>query len=140
MSPSDSICTQHRLLIVDDDSTFRATVREILAPRYTLLEAASGEEALELVESEPIDLALLDMHMRVLTGLETLRILKQSHATIHCVLVTADWTPELEAAAVEADAWSVLSKPVTRRKLVTTLAAAIQQGGSDTSHGTLPLN
>lgn len=126
--PAEPPTIRHRLLVVDDDAAFRETVCEMLAPWYALLEASSGREAIELVESESIDVALLDMHMPAMTGLETIRVLKQSRATMPCILVTADLTPELAAEATRAAASSVLSKPVTRRRLVSTVAAAV--GGS----------
>ncbi len=65
-----------RMLIADDDPGFRETLRGIFEPCFQTLEAESGEEAIEIAEAESIDIALLDMHMHLMTGLETLRMLK----------------------------------------------------------------
>src|SRR5438093_1126973 len=64
----------YSILITDDDSGCREALRSIVEPEgfYTLM-ASSGEEALDIVREEPVDLALLDMYMPTLTGLETLQ-------------------------------------------------------------------
>ena len=70
---------QFQLLITDDNPSFRSVLREVLEDRPFLVlhEAESGEEALEVVQSRRIDIVLLDMHMRLLTGIETLRAMKR---------------------------------------------------------------
>ena len=68
---------------------------------------------------------LLDMHMHVMTGLEALRLLKDLNAVRPCILITSEATDELKKDAEEADAHSVLSKPVRRRELCTTIADAL---------------
>lgn len=69
------------LLITDDDLAFRETLQTVFEPQgFRTLTAADGEEALAIVESQEVHLALLDMHMPKLTGLETIRRLKQLRA------------------------------------------------------------
>ena len=110
----------YQLLIADDDSGFRAVLKEVLAPYFRLFEAESGEEAVELVEQISVDIVLLDMHMDILTGLEAVRLMKQINAMLPCILITADATEELRQ-----DASEVLSKPVKRQELVTTVSHAL---------------
>jgi CheY-like chemotaxis protein len=121
----------YHLLVADDDAAFRETVRSIFEPRFELIEAESGEEAIEIVEATPVHLALLDMHMRVLTGLETLRILKTLNAVAPCILITADATEQLERAATQAQAYSVLRKPVRKAELVGTVSTALADAYAD---------
>jgi CheY-like chemotaxis protein len=121
----------YRLLIADDDSNFRDVLKALFAPYFELLEAASGEEAVEIVEQRVVDIALLDMHMDELTGLETLRIVKTLHTVAPCILITADATDDLRRTATEAEAFSVLKKPVSRRKLVTTVSEALTDAYED---------
>jgi two-component system, response regulator PdtaR len=59
---------RYELLIVDDDPGFRETLRCVFEPHVQLVEATCGEEAIEIVRDRPVDLVLLDMHMRLLTG------------------------------------------------------------------------
>lgn len=118
-----------RMLIADDDSAFRETLRAIFEPHFVTLEAESGEEAIEIAESERLDIALLDMHMRVMTGLETLLVIRSVHLLLPCILITADATEELRMEATKAEAYSVLKKPVRKTELVLTVSAALEMPG-----------
>ncbi|MBM79840.1 MAG: response regulator [Planctomycetaceae bacterium] len=121
----------YHLLIADDDAAFREVLCEILGPYVDLMEAASGEEAIEIVEHTRVDILLLDMHMDVLTGLETLQIVKAKLIIEPCILITADVTDELIRDAGEAEAFSVLSKPVRKSELVDTVSTALADAYSD---------
>lgn len=116
---------QYQLLIADDDDAFRGALCEIFAPFFRLIEAQSGEEALELASREDVHLALFDMHMHRLTGLEAVRQLKEIHIVAPCILITADYTSELCDDAAEAQVFTVLKKPVTKHDLVRTVATAV---------------
>ncbi|MFQ5731507.1 MAG: response regulator [Planctomycetaceae bacterium] len=115
----------YQLLIADDDSGFRETLRTILEPCFQLVEADSGERAIAIIEHQPVDVVLLDMHMHELTGLETLRVIKTVNEMAPCILITADVTDDLVRDAEDAEAFSVLSKPVTKTVLVTTVHTAM---------------
>ena len=121
----------YQLLVADDDRDFRRAVCEILAPFFRLIEAESGEEALELAAREEVHLALFDMHMKRLTGLETLRRMRTLHVVAPCILMTADYTEALRDDAEQADAFTVLRKPVSRRDLVGTVARAVETAYDD---------
>ena len=125
----------YELLICDDDPRFRETLRMLFEPYFQLIEARCGEEAIDLLRDHPVDLVLLDMHMAVLTGLETLRIVKSILTQLPCILITADATDELRQAAAEAEAFSVLRKPVARRELVQTVAGALELAYNDREIG-----
>jgi CheY-like chemotaxis protein len=115
----------YHLLLADDDARFRDVLRSLLEPWFELVEASSGERAVEIVEDRRIDLLLLDMHMEELTGIETVEIVKGINSRLPCILVTGDATDEVVEKATEADIWSVLSKPVRREDLMATVSAAI---------------
>lgn len=116
-----------QLLIADDNRSFRETLRELLEPQPELRihEVGSGEEAVEYSLEYQIDIVLLDMHMHVMTGLEALRLLKNIDAVRPCILITSEATDELRKDAEAADAYSVLSKPVRRAELCTTVSDAL---------------
>ncbi len=116
----------YQLLVADDDANFRHALCEIFAPFFRLIEAESGEQALELAARKEVHLALFDMHMKQLTGIETLKQLRTLHAVAPCILITADYTDTLREDAEQADAFSVLRKPVTKRDLVGTVARAVE--------------
>jgi CheY-like chemotaxis protein len=135
-SMSEHLARPYQLLIADDDRAFRETLVEIFAPHFATVVAESGEEALEVFQQTPVDIALLDMYMHELTGLETLRLLKKQ-ANVPCILITADATEELCRDASRADAFRVLHKPVRRTELVATVSAAIDVTYDDPTFGGL---
>src|SRR5438105_3547971 len=105
----------YSILITDDDRACREVLRDIVEPEgYRTLLAGSGEEALDIVRHEPVHLALLDMHMPTLTGLETLQLVRQVNAVLPCILVTADSSAGLMRQAFLAHAYSVIPKPVSK--------------------------
>ena len=114
----------YHLLLADDDAQFREVLRSLFEPWFELVEAESGERAVEIVEDRRIDLLLLDMHMDELTGIETAQIVKRIDSHLPCILVTGDATDELVEEATKVDIWSVLSKPVSRLDLLDTVSAA----------------
>jgi CheY-like chemotaxis protein len=122
------LTTSPSLLITDDDLAFRETLQDVLEPLgvRTLL-AADGEEALDIVHREEVHLVLLDMHMPRLTGLETLRLVKQFKAILPCILLSAELDEWIVEQARLARAFSVLCKPVTRRQITGVVAQALQR-------------
>ncbi len=120
-----SICP-YSILITDDDIGCREALREIVEPEgYRTLLASSGEEALDIVRDEQVHLVLLDMQMPTLTGLETLKLVRQINAVLPCVLVTADATENLIRQALRAQAYSVIAKPVSKNIVLYTVVRAL---------------
>jgi CheY-like chemotaxis protein len=114
------------LLITDDDLGFRETLRGVLESQgFRTLMAECGEQALDVVRREEVHLVLLDMHMPRLTGLETLRRVKQIKAILPCIILSANADDELREEARLAEAFSVLSKPVSRINLTNIVRTAL---------------
>src|SRR5439155_25418923 len=105
----------YSILIADDDRGCREALREIVEPEgFRTLLAASGEEALDIVRDERVHLALFDMYMPSLSGLETLELVRGINALLPCILVTADADEILIRRALQARAYSVIPKPVSK--------------------------
>jgi CheY-like chemotaxis protein len=116
------------LLITDDDLDFRETLRGVFEPQgFRTLVAGDGEEAVKLIRTEEIHLVLLDMHMPRLSGLETLRLLKQIKAIVPCILMSANLDEALEEQARQAQAFSVLRKPVSRVNITDVVHSALRR-------------
>jgi len=114
------------LLITDDDDQFRATLGEVFRPRgFRTLLAGDGEEALRIIRTQPVDLLLLDMHMPRLTGLETLRRVRQIRALLPCILLSARLDQVIVEQARREHAFSVLAKPVTLEQITSTVHEAL---------------
>jgi CheY-like chemotaxis protein len=116
------------LLITDDDDAFRETLQDLLEPLgvRTLL-ASDGEEALRIIRSHVVHVALFDMHMPRLTGLETMRLVKQFKALLPCILLSGGLDELIIEEARRQHAFSVLAKPVTRRQLTGTVRLALER-------------
>jgi CheY-like chemotaxis protein len=116
----------YSILITDDDPGCQEALCEALAPEgYHTLLASSGEEALEIVRSQPVHLLLLDMHMPRLTGLETLQLLRQINDILPAILVTADNSERLLRQAAQMRAYSVIPKPVSKSVVLYTVVRAL---------------
>ncbi len=115
----------YSILITDDDRDCREALREIMEPQgYRTLLASCGEEALDIVQEEEVHLALLDMHLPRLTGLEVLTLLRQNRE-LPVILVTADATADLIRRAQQARAYSVIPKPVSKNVVIDTVVRAL---------------
>lgn len=128
------------ILITDDDRGFRETLRGVFEPEgfHTLL-AESGLEALDIIRATDIHLLLVDMHMPRLTGLETLRLAKKLKAPLPCILLSAEPDEKLVEQALRAEAFSFLTKPVSRQNIIATVRMALSKtyGWSLPTSGTL---
>jgi CheY-like chemotaxis protein len=115
------------ILIADDDG-HRVALQELLTPRgYETVLASSGVEVLTIVRARVVDLLLLDVQMPGISGLETLRILREAEATLPCIFLTANPSREIVHQALSLRAFSVLSKPVTCGLVTMTIAHALER-------------
>lgn len=115
------------LLITDDDRGFRETLQEVLERQgYRTHLAGDGEEALEIVRRQVVHVALLDVHMPKLTGLETLRVLRRHRLLLPCILMSARLDEALVRQARLLRAFSVLAKPVNRIQITGVIRKALE--------------
>lgn len=118
---------QRLVLIADDDDDCRESLREIVEPEgFRAILASSGEEAVDIVQGEPIHLALFDLQMPRMTGLETVQVVHQFNALLPCILVTANATEDVIRQAFQVRAYSVIPKPVSRSILLYTMLRALK--------------
>jgi len=109
-----------RVLLVDDETTNRALLREaLIADGHEILEAVSGEQALEVLEKHEVDAVLLDVVMGGMDGFETCRRIKQAENTLKVpvLLVTALDGRSDRLHGIEVGASDFLSKPIDRREV-----------------------
>jgi DNA-binding NtrC family response regulator len=101
-----------RLLIVDDDDQLRqALVRGFQRLGMTVTEAATGEDALAKTAKTPCDVALLDLHMPGMSGIELLEKLKEQKPEMEVLLLTAHGSIETAIQAMKRGAYDYLTKP-----------------------------
>jgi CheY-like chemotaxis protein len=118
----------YSLLITDDDPAVRESLREIFEPvGYRTLLAESGEQAIDIVQRQDVHLALMDMHLPKLTGLETMEIVRQIKGLLPTILISADHDDNLLRKALSAHAFCVLAKPVSRNVVIYVVSRAIEK-------------
>jgi CheY-like chemotaxis protein len=118
----------YSLLITDDDPSARETLRDIFEPAgYRTFLAESGEQAIDIVKKQDVHLALMDMHMPKLTGLETMEIVRQIKGLLPTILISADHDETLLRKALSAHVFCVLSKPVSRHAVIYVVSRALQK-------------
>lgn len=100
-----------RLLIVDDEAGPRESLRIVFKDRYECSVATSGREGVAHAKNNPVDVAILDIKMPDISGVEVLRELKTLDPTIECIMLTGYETIETARAAVRYGAADYLSKP-----------------------------
>ena len=114
-----------RILVAEDETIIRLDLREILerAGYQVVAEARDGEEAVELAASEKPDLAILDVKMPKLDGIDAARRILTDRP-IPIVILTAYGQDELVARAVEAGVFGYLVKPFRETDLLPAIQAA----------------
>lgn len=128
--PADALAARLRALVVDDVATNRLVLQTLLTPlEVDVTCAGSGQEALDILESEHFDVILMDIQMPDMDGVQTtqqLRLREQQSGqdTTPVIAVTANVLPEQVAAYRAAGLDDHLAKPVRREDLVELLTLA----------------
>jgi two-component system, response regulator PdtaR len=113
-----------RVLVAEDETVVRLDLRTLLeASGYEVVEARDGVEAVELAESEQPDLAILDVKMPRLDGVEAARRILAGR-TLPIVMLTAFGHDEIVARAAETGVFAYLVKPFREQDLLPALRTA----------------
>ena len=121
---------RNRILIVDDEPGIRESLSGVLEDEdFETAAAASGEECLELLEREGFDVALIDVWMPGIDGLDVLKRIEQHADPERPVVVMISGHGSIEAAvrATKLGAFDFLEKPLTIEKVMVVVRNAIEQ-------------
>lgn len=123
------------VLICDDEPELRRILAHLLAPRYTVVEASTGEEALALIAKRRPDLVLLDMVMPGLDGLGTMKAYRALDPTLPTLVLTGADETETAVRALSLGAHAYITKPFEPAVLLdevrSILEASAPDAGSD---------
>jgi response regulator NasT len=118
---------KQRILVADDDALVLATLSSGLREQnYDVLEAASGQEALQVCEQNTPDLAILDIRMPDLDGLQVAAKLNQQ-GNVPFMFLSAFDDKEIVEQAVNEGALGYLVKPVDVNQIVPAIEAALER-------------
>lgn len=100
------------ILIIDDDATFTNLLSFDLnsSGNYSVITASSGEQGIEILRSEPIDVVLLDYHLGTMTGLQVLEWLNEQKMETPVIMLTAAGTEEVAVNAMKLGAYDYARK------------------------------
>jgi DNA-binding NtrC family response regulator len=118
---------KRRVLIVEDDEVFLRPLRRALELEgFEVLTAGSGEEALDLLKREDVDLALTDQRLPGMDGVQVVRQLKTEHPEIGVVVMTAYGTIGAAVEATRLGAEDYLVKPFEPEEILLVLRRALE--------------
>lgn len=100
------------ILIIDDDANLRKTLSDILTSKdYTALSAKDGEEGLALLKKDAVNVALIDLKLPDMSGLEVLKKAKAACPSLEAIILTGNASLDSAIEATNKGAFSYLQKP-----------------------------
>jgi len=117
-----------RILIVDDDDTMRFFLTEAMSKlRYEVMAVADAESALDLIAQDEFDLAILDIRLPGLSGIECIARIRQINPHIVPIIMTAYGSKQLAMEAVKAGAYDFFTKPFRIEELNIVIKRALEK-------------
>ena len=117
------------VLLIDDEPQIRRVLRTSLASQGAhVLDVQNGEEALELLKHQTVDLVLLDLNMPGMGGLETCRAIRQGWS-MPIIIVSVRESDKEKVEALDAGADDFVNKPFSFDELMARIRAALRRTG-----------
>lgn len=127
-----------KILIIDDEQSIRSTLREILEyEKYTIDEAKDGQEGLEKLISDKFDIALCDVKMPKMDGIELLERVQMAGIDTQFIMISAHGTIETAVDATKMGAFDFVPKPPDLNRLLLTVKNALDKSSLVTETKTL---
>ena len=122
--------THHSMLIVDDDADILKVFKEIFELRgWKIFTAPIGTSALAIVETEKIDIVLLDIKLPGKSGIEVLKEIKEKKANLPVIIVTGlGYEDDLVEKALQEGASGYVSKGVSIQELIGVIQNVLPTG------------
>jgi DNA-binding NtrC family response regulator len=117
-----------RILIIDDEEVLRDVLQAVLEREgFEVLLAATGEEGLSIIDTDEVDLVILDMMLPGISGIETLRSIKETHPHLGVIIITAYSSIDGAIEAMKQGAFHYVPKPFKNEEVVLTVKKALEQ-------------
>ncbi|MBI5578569.1 MAG: response regulator [Deltaproteobacteria bacterium] len=115
-------------MFVDDEADFLETILKRMQKRGVAASGAdSGEQALARLQQNPADVVVLDVRMKGMDGIETLRAIKSEHPLIEVIMLTGHASLEIAREGMKLGAFDYLMKPIDLDELLYKLEDAYQK-------------
>lgn len=110
--PNRRIAIKVKVLIADDEQEFSQTLAQRLELRgFAVTDVYSGQSALDVLEKIDIDVALLDVQMPEISGIDVLKIIKENKPLIQVIMLTGAGTIKIAIEGMKLGAYDFLLKP-----------------------------
>ena len=120
--------SQARILLVDDEDAILQTMRSILETEgYAVETASGGREAIELFRNAPCDVALCDVKMQGMDGIELLVALREITPELPVIMISGHGTIDTAVEALKKGAYDYIQKPLDLNRLLVSLRNALER-------------
>jgi len=114
-----------KLLFIDDEQTFlKYLTKRLVLDGFTVKTTFSGEEGIEVAANENFDVAVVDLQMPGMNGIEVQKRLKELQPSLPCIVLTGHGNIENALESGKYNAFKFLSKPIDMDTLIETINAA----------------
>lgn len=119
---------RHLVLIVDDEKKIRSIISDILKDEgYDILLAKDGNEALNQLDNNPVDLILLDLRLPGMDGLEVIRQIQKRNKNPEIILISGHADIKTAVEAVRLGAFDFIEKPIELDRLLIAVTNSLKQ-------------
>ncbi|MCJ7498529.1 MAG: sigma-54 dependent transcriptional regulator [candidate division Zixibacteria bacterium] len=116
------------VLIVEDEDSLRKALSQLLLNKgYEVTEVSDGNEAFSILEKNNFDLVITDLRMKIVSGEEVLKKVKENSPTTEVIIITAYGTIQSAVAAMKAGAFDYITKPFKVEEILSILDKAIEK-------------
>lgn len=119
------------ILVVDDEQQMRNMLQLYLRDKFDVIEASNGKEAINIIQSQKVDLVLLDVMMPTLDGMKTTKQMKTLQPDLPIILLTAlnETSQKVEGLTIGADDYMV--KPFDTEELIARIYVQLRHFGKE---------
>jgi len=115
------------IMIVDDERRFLDSMGKLLRKRgINVITAEQGDRAVRMVRGYPVDVALVDLKMPGMSGLETLASLREEKPELEVIIVSGQGSDEAKQACLDKGAFAFLDKPCTLDQILDAAAGVLR--------------
>ena len=116
------------ILVVEDDVENRAAMVKVLeGAEYKVLETDNGQQALDILNEEDIDILVTDLRLPVMDGVELLKRAKAVEQDVEVIMITGHGTVEIAVEAIKEGAYDFITKPVKKAQLLRAVEKAAEK-------------
>ena len=116
------------ILVVEDDAENRAAMVKVLQfAEYKVLETDNGQQALDILNEEDVDILVTDLRLPVMDGVELLKRAKAMEQDLEVIMITGHGTVEIAVEAIKEGAYDFITKPVKKAQLLRAVEKAAEK-------------